>query len=117
MNASTKQFEPDYANKNLTVTFSKQTRGTGLSNAFAYRQATTIKVNKNPVGEIRSLARHQKSAKWGVYLTHLKSELNKTHWDWVCVEINFSSEAKARLYVKENIRTIAKMYHLYVLNF
>jgi len=112
------QFPLDYYSKPLKVSFKKLPRKTGLAAVCANEPSTIIKINKNPVGEIQPPTRYQKHNKWQIALTIFNPESSTNEvksWHWITLKKIFPNELRARLYVKENIREIAKRYHLYIL--
>lgn len=111
------RFPPGHKGKKLSVTFRKNPKIKGLASVCAPEPSTIIKINKQPVGEIKPPSKYNKAKGWYIIFTALDPKIDEDAnkiWKWIQIRFDFPNEPEARKYAKENILKIAQKHHLFI---
>lgn len=96
------------------ISFKKHPRNTGLDAVGNPHSLVDIKVNKKICGQIRPPS-WIRGKFWNIALMVMKREPDDNpncDWRWIFVKKSFDTEESARLFIKENIKSIMKTYTL-----
>jgi hypothetical protein len=95
----------------MDVTFKKHPKEKGLAHVAYPYQNVDIKLDKKRIGEL--CAPSWQDTNWRIMLSVMKTETDDNpncNWKNITLKAKFSDEETARIWVKDNIDTLSKVY-------